>query len=273
MHRGCIRQTPPVRLSVFVWVPCVLLMVVGSTQALGQVETPGAGENAVAAVTSNQPAAVDGGTVETDRADGVVDESVSKDASSGAGSADRSAAPTVISRSARPPANTRRMAESLVGRDDTPWYQTGLGSLTIVLLLVGGAAWAARRWMPGSRIREDGLLRVVGRASLTPKSNVALLRVGRRFVLLGVSGDRVSMLTEVTDPEEVSELAQRLGSVPTVSRSVFDRTLDAENRAYEHTEPDPDVDVAPPARRRIRKSSSLQDLLAKIHRLKSGARS
>ena len=160
-----------------------------------------------------------------------------------------------------------------MGRDDTPWYRTGLGSLTIVLLLVGGVAWAVRRWMPGSRIREDGLLRVVARASLTTKSNVALIRLGRRFILLGVSGDRVSMLTEVTDPEEVSELALRIGPVPTVTRSVFDRTLDAESKEYEHAAQEPEADVVPPARRRIRKSASLQDLLAKIRTLQTGPRS
>ncbi len=273
--RPTIRHARPKARLMPAWVVLATLVAVSSTSAVGEVETPRVGEHGVATATSNQPVAVDGGSVEDNRTKLVVDANDSKSATSSAATADRTVGRTVISRSGRADrtrANTRRMADSLVARDDSPWYRTGFGSLAIVLLLVGSVAWAARRWLPGSRMREDGMLRVVARASLTPKSNVALLRLGRRFVLLGVSGERVSMLSEITDPEEVSELALRVGSTPTISRSVFDRTLDAESMDYQHAEPKASADVAPPARRRVRKSASLQDLLAKIRTLQTGPR-
>ena len=95
---------------------------------------------------------------------------------------------------------------------DTPWYRTGLGALAAVLALVGAAAWLMRRWVPGARAVESGVVRVVGRTVLSPKHTLMLVALGRRFVLVGVCGDRVTTISEVTDPDEVADLAARIGS-------------------------------------------------------------
>lgn len=95
---------------------------------------------------------------------------------------------------------------------DTPWYRTGLGALVAVLALVGAAAWLMRRWVPGVRAVESGVVRVVGRTVLSPKHTLTLVALGRRFVLVGVCGDRLTTISEVTDPDEVAALAARIGS-------------------------------------------------------------
>jgi flagellar biosynthetic protein FliO len=118
----------------------------------------------------------------------------------------------------------------------TPWYRTGIGALGIVLASIVAAVWAFKRWVPAVRAADGGLLRVVGRTSLTPKHSLALVRMGRRFVLVGVSGDRLSRLCEVSDPEEVAELAARAGIGTTPSTNAFDNLLLHEAASYE--EPD-----------------------------------
>ncbi len=152
-----------------------------------------------------------------------------------------------------------------------PWYRTGFGALAIVLVLVGGAAWAFRRWMPTSRLGDSDILRVVGRTSLTPKHTVALVHVGRRFVMVGVCGDRLETLSEVSDPDEVADLLARVAQ-PVTKRSGdgFDRLLVSEADRYdqvltERPAEQADDDVQRPGR----KGSAAGDLLRKLRALQT----
>lgn len=105
------------------------------------------------------------------------------------------------------------------------WYRTGFGALAIVLALVGAAAWAAKRWMPSARVADSHVLRVVSRAHLTRKQSLALVRIGRRFVAVGISGDRVDVLSEISDPEEVADLVKRTGISVESQPNMFDGAL------------------------------------------------
>lgn len=121
---------------------------------------------------------------------------------------------------------------------EAPWYQSGLGALAIVLALVGAATWAVRRWLPSVKIRDNDLLRVVSRTSLSPKQSLALVHLGRRFVVLGISSDNVSVLCEVTDPDEVAELVQRTEKARNDRSHGFDSALlDEAARFNEPIEP------------------------------------
>ena len=91
-----------------------------------------------------------------------------------------------------------------------PWYRSGLGALGIVLAVISGAVWCVRRWMPTFGGVETAVLKVVGRAGLSPKHSVALVSLGQRFVLVGLSGDRMTRICEVSDPQEVADLTLRL---------------------------------------------------------------
>ena len=113
-----------------------------------------------------------------------------------------------------------------------PWYRSGLVSLAVVLGLVGAVYWLTRKLVPSFRASDSSVVRVVARSSISPRHNVALLRVGRRFVLVGVSGDRMSALSEITDADEVAELVAKVGGGAGTSGSAFERVISRETDAF-----------------------------------------
>lgn len=112
------------------------------------------------------------------------------------------------------------------------WYRTGLGSLAIVLAVIAGVYLAIRRFVPGARAAGMDAVKVVGRTALSPKHTVALLQVGRRFVLVALAGDRVWNICEVSDPEEAAELAAQTGTVLHGGGRGFDAALLSEATGY-----------------------------------------
>lgn len=128
-----------------------------------------------------------------------------------------------------------RLAREGLGLSDkqsTPSYLSGLGALAIVLVLIGVVAWAVKRWMPAARGGSSGVLRIVGRASLSAKHTVALVQLGRRFVMVGVTGDRLAALCEVSDPDEVAELVARIDTSGKHAAPGFDHMLEGETHCY-----------------------------------------
>lgn len=150
-----------------------------------------------------------------------------------------------------------------------PWYRTGLGALTIVLVIVGLVTWTAKRWVPGARTSETDLLGVVARASLSPKHNVALVRVGHRFVLVGISGDKVNGLCEISDPDEVAYLANRTGTSIKQETSGFDDLMLREEAGYREAETLPDKARSPSPAEGPRAREPLKDLLRKLRMLQA----
>ena len=113
-----------------------------------------------------------------------------------------------------------------------PWYRSVLGSLAIVLLAMGAVYWFLKRWLPGTRLSESQVLRVVARTTLSPKHGVALVQLGRRFVMVGTSPDSVTVLSEITDPEEVADLAARTGLGSARRGTGFEDLLSKEATGY-----------------------------------------
>lgn len=148
------------------------------------------------------------------------------------------------------------------------WYQTGLGSLGIVLAVVAISVWAVRRWVPAARSGSSSAIRVSGRVNLTPKHSIALVHVGRRYLLVGLSGDRMTILSEVSDPDEVADLAARVNESGTRARGTFDDILISEATDFRSaTAPkDEDTKHVPAAIGGRRRLTGLQDL---VDRLKS----
>lgn len=101
----------------------------------------------------------------------------------------------------------------------------GFIPLVIVLVVVAVAAWGVKRWMPGARSQESELLCVEARVTLSAKHSLALVRVGKRFVLVGYAGDRIVRLTDVHDPEEVGHLAGLTGIQRKVREPEFENLL------------------------------------------------
>jgi flagellar biosynthetic protein FliO len=90
--------------------------------------------------------------------------------------------------------------------DPTPWYRSGLLSLVAVLVVIALLAYLARRFVPSVRTMNGGAIEVLGRSHLASKQTLVLVRIGRRVLLLGTTGDRIATLCEVQDPGEVAEL-------------------------------------------------------------------
>jgi len=77
----------------------------------------------------------------------------------------------------------------------------------LVLGLVIGGGYLVRRFLPGVASGSGtGAVTVLARTALGPKQWVCLVRCGRRVLVIGQSGDRLTPLSEVTDGEEVAAL-------------------------------------------------------------------
>ena len=76
-------------------------------------------------------------------------------------------------------------------------------SLTVVLLLMWGLARLARRPLSG---RGGGALSVLARQPLTRGASVAVVRVGERAYVLGVTDQNVTLLAEA-EPEAIEAAA------------------------------------------------------------------
>ena len=154
----------------------------------------------------------------------------------------------------------------------TPWYRSAIGSIAVVLALVGVAYFLVRRFVPAARASESGLLRVVARAALSPKHGVALVHLGRRFVMVGVSPDRLVALCDIQDPDEVAELVVRTGGAVRRDRNDFDEVLVREADHFrEHTAEaeEPASATSPAGSRPIAAREPLTDLLNRLRTLQS----
>ena len=150
--------------------------------------------------------------------------------------------------------------ETLLGERSTPWFRTGIGALSIVLVLVGLIYFLARRYVPSIRASDGGVLRVVTRTSLTSKQTLALIQLGRRCVMVAISPNRVDVLSEITDPDEVADLTARTGAAGTGGAQPFDSLLSHEAKAFdvpEHTDQST----------RRRSSGPVADLLTRLRSL------
>jgi flagellar biosynthetic protein FliO len=85
---------------------------------------------------------------------------------------------------------------------------TVVSSLAIVLGLLFGVMWLMKRTGPaGSQPLPSDVLQVLGRAMLSPRQQMQLVRIGDRLVLIANTPTGVQTLTEITDRAEVERLA------------------------------------------------------------------
>ena len=151
---------------------------------------------------------------------------------------------------ASPAPGLRRNGERSFRRDaaETRSSSTGGRLLRTILwlgLVVGlavGTLHLVRRFMPGSVPPQNrNLVRVLGRGTLGPKHQVVVTQVGGQILILGVAGDSIVRLGEVSDPEEAVRLVPR--------EDTFTGTIDATDRKFaeEVVYPEGHADWSPPA--------------------------
>jgi flagellar biogenesis protein FliO len=96
--------------------------------------------------------------------------------------------------------------EGLAGKSGGWWF--GTAGIALALALFGGISLASRRFLP--QASSGGFLGVVGRASLSPKHTVYLLKVGERVLILGAGSQGApTLLGELTEPADLQRFAPR----------------------------------------------------------------
>jgi flagellar biogenesis protein FliO len=104
---------------------------------------------------------------------------------------------------------------------------TVASSLAIVLGLFVVLLWISKRFAPaGTAPLPKEAVELLGRATLTGRQTMQLIRVGNRLLLVALSAGGAETLTEITDPVEVEHLAGlcRHGKADSASAS-FNRVL------------------------------------------------
>ncbi|MGB0716463.1 MAG: flagellar biosynthetic protein FliO [Phycisphaerae bacterium] len=118
-------------------------------------------------------------------------------------------------------------------------WGSAIGALALVLGLIFLCYWLVRRFVPGGVAQEQAGMKVIARAAVSPKQSLALVRLGQRLVMVGVSPDSMTALAEITDPDEVSAIALGLQG-PADARAADVRTggfrglLKTASDSYDH---------------------------------------
>ena len=92
-----------------------------------------------------------------------------------------------------------------------PFIDTA-AKLLLVLAAVFALFWFLRRFRApslGAAVQE-GAFGVAASVPLTGKTRLALLRFGKKLLLVSASGDRVGLLAETADPEEIETILDSL---------------------------------------------------------------
>jgi flagellar biosynthetic protein FliO len=73
-----------------------------------------------------------------------------------------------------------------------------LGALAVVLCIMGAVVWALKRFkisaIPGVK---EGLVKILGKVSLSQKQGIYVVEVPGHILVLGVSGENITYLTEI----------------------------------------------------------------------------
>lgn len=78
---------------------------------------------------------------------------------------------------------------------------SGLAIVMAVILLLYGAARRWLKWPVGGR---SGVIRICETRALGPKKSLCLVRVRDRELLLGVTGERIALLSDMPVPAEAA---------------------------------------------------------------------
>ena len=144
------------------------------------------------------------------------------------------------------------------------WSLSDLLPLSIVLGLIAAIALAVRRFMPARAMMMNnaaGVLEVVARTAVGPRQSVVMVRVAKRFLLLGVSADRITTLCIVDDAQSSAELMTEVASRrPGSSTQAFQNAFSEEASEFDDEEVDPTRSA----------TGHVRGLLEKVRQMKRG---
>ena len=115
-----------------------------------------------------------------------------------------------------PPRGERRLrtterTQPVTNGRENPSALTGLWPLFAVTALIAAIYVFMRRYRGGRLTGSTGAMRVLGRLNLSPRHQVALIQVGQRVLVVGVSAGEMRTLHVVVDAEEAAMLAAKAG--------------------------------------------------------------
>jgi len=90
-----------------------------------------------------------------------------------------------------------------------------IASLVLIIALMFTLAWAFKRYGPVSRVKKSFGLDILGQVSLGAKVNLALIRVGKSILLIGVTTNAVSLLKDMEEGDfekSLSQLTSQMGA-------------------------------------------------------------
>lgn len=143
-----------------------------------------------------------------------------------------------------------------------------------VLGLIVACVAAVRKWLPQTtRISGGNAVNILARQYLSSKQSLCLVKVGKRVVLVGVTPEAMSSLTEIDDPEEIASLAATLqrGKGDSFSSALEKQGFDSNDAAADLED---DADAMMPARRAGRLGETearIHDLVGRIRALSGGS--
>ena len=129
--------------------------------------------------------------------------------------------------------NTQRLTpESTSRASGKQATTTVIASLGVVLAAFFVLVWLSRKTAPKGLAPLPGeVFESLGRAPLTARQQMQLIRIGSKLVLLSVTSTGVETLTEITDVDEVNRLTAlcqqgRAGSITDTFRQVLSQYAD-----------------------------------------------
>lgn len=84
-------------------------------------------------------------------------------------------------------------------------------SLVLVIALMFALAWTLKRYGPMAKVKKSFGLDILGQVSLGARVNLALIRVGKSILLIGVTANTVSLLKDMDEGDFEKSLSQATG--------------------------------------------------------------
>ncbi len=84
-------------------------------------------------------------------------------------------------------------------------------SLMLVIALMFTLAWAIKRYGPMAKAKKSFGLDILGQVNLGARVNLALIRVGKSILLIGVTANAISLLKDMDEGEFEKSLSQATG--------------------------------------------------------------
>jgi flagellar protein FliO/FliZ len=92
-----------------------------------------------------------------------------------------------------------------------------IASLGIVLGGLFLTLWLVRRFIQSRSGQFNGqLIRVLASSTVGLKKNIALVEVPGQVLVLGMTGDRINLLSKIDDPERIRQIRGEVSSKPLI---------------------------------------------------------